>query len=85
MKMVQTSVLIFASVVAASALSGSAAIADPVAPPGHYCITYFDGGDADCSFTSYAQCQATASGRRAECYGNTARDDEAERPSFPRW
>jgi len=27
-------------------------------------------------FTSYAQCQATASGLAAECYGKTIRDDE---------
>jgi hypothetical protein len=73
------------SAVAASTLSESAAIADPVAPSGHYCITYFDGGDADCSFTSYARCQATASGRRVECYGDTTQDDEADRGSIPHW
>jgi hypothetical protein len=32
-------------------------------------------GGSDCSFTSYAQCEATASGEAAECYGNTVRDD----------
>ena len=28
------------------------------------------GGVGDCSFTSYAQCQASASGRAASCYSN---------------
>jgi hypothetical protein len=32
-------------------------------------------GGTDCSFTSYAECEATASGEAAECYGNTARDE----------
>jgi hypothetical protein len=32
-------------------------------------------GGTDCGFTSYAQCEATASGEAAECYGNTLRDD----------
>jgi uncharacterized protein DUF3551 len=44
-------------------------------PPGHYCISY-DGGGTDCSFTSYALCEATASGQDAECYGNTPVDDQ---------
>ena len=32
-------------------------------------LPVFEGGN-DCSFTSYAQCQATASGTRSECYRN---------------
>jgi hypothetical protein len=32
-------------------------------------------GGTDCSFTSYAQCEATASGEAAECYGNIVRDN----------
>jgi hypothetical protein len=35
----------------------------------------------DCSFTSYSQCLATASGLGAECYGKTFRDDDAD--GFP--
>ncbi len=30
----------------------------------------FGGGSGDCSFSSYAQCQATASGRDASCAAN---------------
>jgi Protein of unknown function (DUF3551) len=56
------------------ALTGSAAQAGPITPPGKYCLTY-DLGGSDCSFTSYAECQATASGEGAECYGDTVRDD----------
>jgi hypothetical protein len=40
---------------------------------GAHCLTYDEGG-SDCSFTSYAQCLATASGIDAECYGDTLRE-----------
>jgi Protein of unknown function (DUF3551) len=56
------------------AMAGSAAQAGPITPPGKYCLLY-DLGGTDCSFTSYAQCQATAAGGGAECYGDTVRDD----------
>jgi hypothetical protein len=58
----------------AFALAGSAAQAGPITPPGKYCMLY-DLGGTDCSFTSYAQCEATASGEAAMCYGDTVRDD----------
>src|SRR4051812_27388255 len=51
------------------------ASAGPIVPKGHYCLT-FDTGGSDCSFTSYPQCLAAASGIDAECYGKIARDDE---------
>jgi Protein of unknown function (DUF3551) len=56
------------------ALAASAAQAGPITRPGTYCMQYTLGG-TDCSFTSYAQCEATASGQGAECYGDTVRDD----------
>jgi hypothetical protein len=73
-----------ASTIAFSALAffpatASTAQAGPTVPLGHYCLSYDEGG-TDCSFTSYAQCQATASGLAAECYGKTIRDDEHGRP-----
>jgi hypothetical protein len=49
------------------ALSSPAAEAGPIVPRGHACLQYDQGG-TDCGFTSYAQCQATASGIGAECY-----------------
>jgi hypothetical protein len=62
----------------AFAATPGAAKAGPIVPPGRYCLSYDEGG-TDCSFTSYAQCLATASGIDAECYGDTYRDDEASR------
>ena len=64
--------LVFGSVTASVAEAG------PIVPPGHYCLSYDEGG-TDCSFTSYSQCLATESGLGAECYGKTFRDDEADR------
>jgi hypothetical protein len=68
-----------ASAIAFSALAfivlpGSTAEARPVTRPDAFCLAYGEGG-TDCGFTSYAQCQATASGQDAECYG-PVRDDE---------
>jgi hypothetical protein len=80
MKMISTATV--ASALALSALAFSAAPTaaqvSPIVPPGRYCISYAGGG-TDCSFTSYAQCGATAFGQDAECYGNTIRDDERSR------
>ena len=75
MKVIQN--IMLASAVAFSALafvaaSASSAQAGPIVPQGRYCLLYDEGG-TDCSFTSYAQCQATASGQGAECYGPPAR------------
>ena len=45
-----------------------------------YCIKGcdFGGGTGDCSFSSLAQCQATASGRDATCAANPYFDAKAE-------
>ncbi|MBX9651859.1 MAG: DUF3551 domain-containing protein [Xanthobacteraceae bacterium] len=42
-------------------MKASPAQAGPIVPPGHDCLSY-DHGGTNCSFTSYAQCLATASG-----------------------
>ena len=60
-------------------MMASTAQAGPIVPLGHYCLAY-DLGGTDCSFTSYAQCQATASGLAAVCYGKTVRDEQHDRP-----
>ena len=65
---------VVSSAFALLAMTAPAAQAGPTVP-GHYCLLY-DRGGTDCSFTSYAQCEATASGLAAECYGKTIRDDE---------
>lgn len=63
---------------AAAAMVVSAAtlfvMADPASAAPHrvavdYCMSYNQGA-TDCSFTSKAQCEASASGRMAECYRN---------------
>ena len=84
MKIVPTIVFLSASTLSALSPSGSAAIAGPIVPPGHYCLA-IDLGGTDCSFTSYAQCLKTASGYAAVCYGKTARDDDNDRRYIPRW
>ncbi len=72
-----------ASAVALSALTfavtaGSAAETVPQKHPAqNFCLEYEKGG-VDCSFTSYAQCQESASGINAECFSNVFhRDDSA--------
>jgi hypothetical protein len=72
-KLATASAVVF-SALAFVALAGSAAQAGPITRPGTYCMQYALGG-TDCSFTSYAQCEATASGEAAECYGNIVRDN----------
>ena len=68
-----------------------AALATPAAAGGMaYCIKGcdFGGGAGDCSFSSLAQCQATASGRDATCisnpyFGTKATLAKAELPTNP--
>jgi hypothetical protein len=48
------------------AVTPGAAKAAPIVPAGHVRLEYDEGG-MDCSFTSSAQCEATASGIGAEC------------------
>jgi len=73
-------VAIASAIAFSTLLFASVAEAGPIVPPGHYCLSYDQGG-TDCSFTSYSQCLATESGLAAECYGKTFRDDETDR--FP--
>jgi hypothetical protein len=58
-----------AATVAFSAVSFAAtpeaAKRGPITSQGHYCLSYEAG--TDCSFTSYAQCEATASGIGGSC------------------
>lgn len=71
-----------AAMIAFSAISFTAspgaARAGPITPAGHYCLSYSQGG-TDCSFTSYTQCEATASDIDAECYGPSFRGGESLR------
>jgi Protein of unknown function (DUF3551) len=64
----------------AAAFAVSAVIAMPAAGGLPYCIKGcdFGGGAGDCSFSSLAQCQATASGRDAYCAANPYFNARAE-------
>jgi hypothetical protein len=70
------------AVLALMALSAACAIdAAPAAAKDYpYCIKGcdFGGGAGDCSFSSYQQCLATASGRDASCAANPAFNANAE-------
>lgn len=87
MKAIQNIMLV--SAVAFSAIAfvtgtASSAKAGPIVPAGRSCLLYDEGG-TDCSFTSYAQCEATASGLAAECYGSPVQgyadlEDPATKP-----
>jgi Protein of unknown function (DUF3551) len=79
------------SAFAFSATPGSAArVERSITPPQQYCY-YDDAGGTDCSFTSNAQCEATASGRAGGCYADPFPDDEnfrgarAQQLSRPRY
>lgn len=71
-RMITTTAAAF-STLALVALTGPSAQAETIARSGTYCLSYGEGG-TDCSFTSYAQCEATASGQVAECYGPDAQE-----------
>jgi hypothetical protein len=59
------------------------------AQPGKYCLRGFNHGyPGDCSYNSYAECKATASGMVEECVVNPmyshARDRNVSAPRQPR-
>jgi hypothetical protein len=85
MKMIQKNMmmaaLIASSAFAFVALSSPKAEAGPIVPSGHACLEYDEGG-TDCSFASYSQCEATASGIGAECYGAP---DAYDRRAYGAW
>jgi hypothetical protein len=56
-------------------LDGSAAFAASAQRSEVYCLGLGDGG-TDCSFTSLAQCQASASGRNAICFRDASGSDD---------
>jgi predicted lipoprotein len=65
----------------ATPAAAKAAKAESGTHPEHYCLSYEAG--ADCNFTSYAQCEATAAGIGGGCVeqrtGDGARDHPAHR------
>src|SRR5271169_2679346 len=74
LKMVASASMLFALVFIA--LDSSAAVAAVARQPETYCMSYDEGG-TDCGFASFAQCQASASGRQASCFRGPSGDDAA--------
>jgi hypothetical protein len=76
-----------AAAIAISALSATpgaakTAKAGPTTPAEHYCLSYEAG--SECGFTSYAQCEAMASGIGGECrQQQDAGDRTREHPAQP--
>jgi hypothetical protein len=58
------------------ALDSSAVVAAAAQQPENYCMGLGEGG-TDCGFSSFAQCQASASGRNAVCFRGPSGSDEA--------
>ena len=60
------------SILATGTIFTTPAMAQTYYPNYPVCLYVYDFGlnYADCSFTSFAQCNATASGRGATCYAN---------------
>jgi Spy/CpxP family protein refolding chaperone len=78
------STMAVAAAIAISALSftvaAKAAKAGPTTAPEHYCLSYEAG--SECGFTSYAQCEAMASGIGGDCRpdaGDRTREQPAHR------
>lgn len=68
--------MVFSAIAAISVAGSGSVSASPVYP---YCIqSQLDG--SDCSFSSYNQCMASASGRGVECIANPA---VAVAPPYP--
>jgi hypothetical protein len=69
------------AVSALSATPGAAktAKAGPTTPPEHYCLSYEAG--SECGFTSYAQCEAMASGIGGDCRQQDAGDRTRAQPA----
>lgn len=65
-------ILLVAGLLGASLLGATPAEAQTYDPRYPVCIEVYtlDGSSIDCSFTSLAQCAATASGQSAQCYAN---------------
>jgi hypothetical protein len=74
LKMIASAAVLFA--LAFIALDSSAGVAAAAQQPETYCMGLGEGG-TDCGFTSFAQCQSSASGRNAVCFRGPSANDEA--------
>jgi Protein of unknown function (DUF3551) len=78
LKMIASAAALFA--LAFIALDSSPVVAAAAQQPESYCMALGEGG-TDCGFTSFAQCQSSASGRNAVCFRSPSGNDGASFPS----
>ncbi|UEM17093.1 DUF3551 domain-containing protein [Bradyrhizobium barranii subsp. barranii] len=72
MRSIRNAILLVAGLPGVALLATAPARAQTYDPRYPVCIEIYtiDGSSIDCSFTSIAQCAATASGQSAQCYAN---------------
>ena len=72
MRSIKNAILLAAGLPGVALLATAPARAQTYDPRYPVCIEIYtiDGSSIDCSFTSIAQCAATASGQSAQCYAN---------------
>ncbi|MDI3560431.1 DUF3551 domain-containing protein [Bradyrhizobium sp. Arg816] len=72
MRRIKNAILLVAGLPGVALLTIAPARAQTYDPRYPVCIEIYtiDGSSIDCSFTSIAQCAATASGQSAQCYAN---------------
>ena len=75
MKTMYASAILFSALTFAAVMGAGATSASAVEPEGAYCLSETEYSSRDCGFTSYAQCEQTASGIGADCSVNVFRDD----------
>jgi hypothetical protein len=80
-KVATASAVAFSAFVFTATPGSAASVGNAITTPQQYCM-YYDEGGTDCSFTSYAQCEATASGESGGCYEDPwgTRRAQQERP-----
>ncbi|MBR0818297.1 DUF3551 domain-containing protein [Bradyrhizobium liaoningense] len=72
MRRIMNAILLVAGLLGVALLVTASVRAQTYDPRYPVCIEIYtiDGSSIDCSFTSIAQCAATASGQSAQCYAN---------------
>jgi hypothetical protein len=73
--------IVFSALTSAAVMGGGAANA-ATESEGAYCLSDTEYSSRDCSFTSLAQCEQTASGIGADCAINVFRDESRSAYGF---
>lgn len=75
MKKIYASAIVSSALTFAAAMGAGAARASSAIPEGAYCLSETEYSSRDCGYTSYAQCEQTASGIGADCSDNVFRNE----------